>query len=399
MNFEETTEAAETSEATDKKKGKGKLVLLLLLTLVLVIGASVGFHFAWQGTGYLVTDNARVTTALISVTPTMPGRLERFVISEGCYVQENEIIGWVENDEAMRSPVNARVIHSGVVQGQIVSPMEPVAVMADMNRLHVLANIEETDILRIQLGQNAVITIDPFGNRQFFGYVSEIGQITAAELTGNAMFFNTGGTFTRVTHLIPVKINIIDDIDLSTLVGVNARVRIPLRQPVITSLSASVHNSDSVARSRNVYTTLGLVVDQINVEVGDRITAGQVLAALDNRDLTNSANAAEASLRIAEINLAAAEHNHEAVRILYSTRAIPSNDLRQSEFALQTAAASRGQAQAMFDTAQTALERSVIRAPISGTVTAVFAREGGIGMGRLFVIEEDNVNIHSCEKC
>jgi len=225
----ENTNHEQNMEAQGEKKGKLKIILVLLLTLALVVGAGIGFHFYWQGVNYLVTDNARVTTNLIHIAPNIPGPLERFTIYEGRYVEENEILGWVENDTAMRSPVDGLVIYSSAVQDQLVSPLEPVAIIADINNLHIQANIRETDIMRIERGLPAIVTIDAFGNRQFTGYVSEVGHITQAELSGQTLFFNTGGTFTRVTHLIPIKIHIIDDINLESFIGVNARVQIQIR--------------------------------------------------------------------------------------------------------------------------------------------------------------------------
>ena len=219
----------ETEDTNAKKKGKGKLLIVLLLTLILAGGAGTGGFFVWRNAGYLTTDNARVTTTLIAITADIPGPLQRFTIYEGRYVEENEVLGWVENGEAFRSPFNGLVVQSSAQQYQIVSPMEHLAVIADIDDLHIQANIRETDIAGLQVGQPAIVTIDPFGNRQFNGYISEIGMVTAAELTGQAMFFNTGGTFTRVTHLIPIKINITDDVSLDNFIGVNARVRIPVR--------------------------------------------------------------------------------------------------------------------------------------------------------------------------
>ena len=214
-----------TTETTEKKKGKGKIILLLL-TLVLVAGAGIGFHFYWQGTSYISTDNARVTTNIINIVSPMTGRLERYSLVEGQRLERDEIIGWVENAGPLRAPIDGMVIKTYAVENQVISPMEPVAVIADVSRIHILANIEETDILRIQRGQPATVTIDALGRQQFTGYVADIGRITQAELAGTPLFFNTGGTFTRVTHLIPVEINITDDIDLSHLIGVSARVRI-----------------------------------------------------------------------------------------------------------------------------------------------------------------------------
>ena len=221
----QATEAAQT-EAPEKKKGKGKIILALVLSLVLAVGAAMGFHFYWQGVSYISTDNARVTTNIITVISPAVGRLESYTAFEGQRVERDEIIGWVEGAGPLRAPIDGLVIKSYAVENQVISPMQPVAVIADVGRIHIEANIEETDILRIQRGQAVTITVDALGRQQFTGYVAEIGRVTQAELTGNALFFNTGGTFTRVTHLIPVEISIIDDVDLSHLIGVNARVQI-----------------------------------------------------------------------------------------------------------------------------------------------------------------------------
>lgn len=213
----------------EKKKGKSKFWIILLLTLILAGSAAIGIYFIWRGSGYLTTDNARVTTTLFGVTPPVPGVLERFTIYEGRYVSENEVLGWVEGGESMRSPFDGIVIFTNARQGQAVSPAEHIAVIADINNIHIQANIEETDIGRIHRGQRVYVTIDPFGNRQFEGYISEIARVTSAELSGQAVFFNTGGNFTRVTHLIPIEITLTEDVFLDDFIGVNARVRIPLR--------------------------------------------------------------------------------------------------------------------------------------------------------------------------
>lgn len=219
----------EETENTEKSKGKGK-AKFIVIAVVLVIAAGVGFgiNYFVQAANYVVTENARITTNLASVIPTVPGRLERFTLYEGRHVQEDEVIGWVENSESFRAPFNGVVVRTHAEQEQLVSPMEPLAIIADLENLHIQANIEETYINRIEIGREVIVNIDAFGRKQFTGYVSDIGRVTDAELTGTAMFFNTGGTFTKVTQIIPVRIHLIDDINLSNMIGLNATVRIPL---------------------------------------------------------------------------------------------------------------------------------------------------------------------------
>ncbi|MCL2674929.1 MAG: efflux RND transporter periplasmic adaptor subunit [Defluviitaleaceae bacterium] len=219
----------QATEVKEKKSGKTKIIIAVVLAVVLAIAAGVGFYFVNQRANYLTTDNARVTTTLVDITSTMPGVLERFTVLQGQYVTQNEILGWVEGGEAMRAPFDGLVVRTYAEQNQVVAPHTPLAVIADTNNLHIEANFEEQYIGRIALGQEVSVTIDALGGRQFRGYIAEIGRITDVELTGMAMFFNTGGTFTRVVRLLPVRVNIVDDVELDSLIGLNARVRISLR--------------------------------------------------------------------------------------------------------------------------------------------------------------------------
>ena len=297
---EQAAIAPENTNENEKKKmsSKTKLIIVLVITAILAGSTILGITMIQRGRNYLTTDNARVTTSLVYVASNIPGTLERFTIAEGQRVSENEILGWVENGEAMRSPVNGLVVHTDVSQGQMVPPMQPLAVIADTSRIRIQANIEETDIQRVRLGQSVSVTVDGLGNQEFSGYVSNIGHITAAELSGQAMFFNTGGTFTRVTHLIPVEVRLIDDVDLSSFIGVNARVRISVSGSANESILIGADTANTQAlngitvsgvvdsmTSRNIYSMLGFTIDHVYAEVGDYVQEGQVLAVLDTVDL------------------------------------------------------------------------------------------------------------------
>ena len=307
-------------------------------------------------------------------------------------------------------------------------------------------------------------------------------------------------------------------------------------QAAVTADSITVSGVVESVVSRNVYTTLGFMVDRVYVREGDRVTEGQPLAMLDTADLAltiasqraaidqarrtsqssiqdvqrklneataNLANntnihvlSAEASLNAATINLEASQQSYDnalrdyALRInpqilsakslletarldmdakershansamLYAAGALPQDELRQSEIALtharnqyndarisyenavefqqrsleqlrtslQSAIVAQQSAQEMLNASRIAaqqdierlrgnlasteaasnlehmeialqqlkrhLEDSIITAPISGTVTAVVAREGAVGMGLMFVVEDtDNLRI------
>ena len=260
--------------------------------------------------------------------------------------------------------------------------------------IHVQANIYETEIQNVRFGQPVTVTIDTFGNRRFNGYVSNISRINQAELAGMPVALFTG-TFRRFTHNVPVRINITDDVDLSYVLGASARVSLPVTDEAWEAPTGNRANNSMLTagivenvQSMNVYGTLPFNLDRVYVAEGDRVTAGQVLGRLNTADLDIEMANAQATLRLAEINLASAEHNHGTLSELYGTGAIARNDVLQLEFALQAALATRQQARAMIDATRLAVERSVITAPIGGTITAAIAREGSPGLGLLFVVED-----------
>ncbi|MCL2232031.1 MAG: efflux RND transporter periplasmic adaptor subunit [Treponema sp.] len=392
------TERAEEKPAVPAKKKNSKM-LAALTALLALIGAGIAI-FMLQRTPHVSTGNARVTTDLITVMAMTPGILERFTLYEGRAVHEGEILGWIQHGESFRSPVDGIVVNTNVTPGQYILPMTVLATIADTSNIHIQANIYETNIQNVRLGQPVTVTIDAFGSRRFNGYVSNISHINQVELIGMPVALFTG-TFRRFTQNVPVRIHLTDDVNLVYVLGASARVRLP-----VTNEARHVETNNRAAnsvltqgivesvQSMNVYGQLPHTVQRRYVDEGDRVTAGQILAVLETDDLDIQMAGAEAALRMGEVAVATAEHNYGIVRTLYNAHAVPLNDLRQAEFALQAALASRQQAQAMVDATRLALERSVITSPIDGTITAVIARAGSPGMGLLFVVEDtDNLRI------
>ncbi len=127
-----------------------------------------------------------------------------------------------------------------------------------------------------------------------------------------------------------------------------------------------------------------------NVQVGDKVTAGQVLAQLDNESTQLNVNGAQIGVTNAQNNIATAQQSYEnAVTnynnglALFEIGAISQTDLDQLKLAKESAesqmnAAQIGvsSAQNSLASAQLALDYATITAPISGTVTMVNADVG-----------------------
>lgn len=92
------------------------------------------------------------------------------------------------NDCVVRSPIDGIVLDKPVDEGQVimgglntVSGGTTIATIADMSRVYVYANIDEVDVGKIKLGQEAVIVADAFPDEKFIGKVLRIDPLAKVE--------------------------------------------------------------------------------------------------------------------------------------------------------------------------------------------------------------------------
>jgi multidrug resistance efflux pump len=208
---------------------KKQNIIFAIIGIAIMLGVGVWYYSYWQGNNYFTTENSKVTAEFRTVAPLSSGRLVKLNITEGSMVKENEVIGRLQNGSYLRSPINGQVVKSNVVLNQMVSPTVVAAVIADTSNIYVGANVEETNIIKIKEGQEVIVKLDAYPGKKFIGHVKEINKVTQAALSGNATSFNTSGTYTKVTQLIPIKIIIDDSVNLNGLIGTNATVKIRIR--------------------------------------------------------------------------------------------------------------------------------------------------------------------------
>jgi len=223
----EATEGEAKTPPENKKKSKSAIIFGVVIVLILLGGGAFAAYTILTGQRTISTGNARVTTDLIYIAANMPGYLERFNVHSGMNVEAGQILGWLQGGESFRSPVDGIIVNTSAVQGQQIRPMEPLAIIADVNNMHIQANIYESDVQQIRIGQPVSVTLDGVRGHTFAGYVRYISRITELELVGGAIMVQTG-TFRRITHTVPIQIAITDDVDLSLFLGTNARVSIPV---------------------------------------------------------------------------------------------------------------------------------------------------------------------------
>jgi ABC exporter DevB family membrane fusion protein len=81
----------------------------------------------------------------------------------------------------IRSPIDGIVLRRHNQTGERVAPdapgAGPVFTVADTRRLRVRADVDETDVARIAVGQPAWVTADAYGSRRFEGTVVRVGSV------------------------------------------------------------------------------------------------------------------------------------------------------------------------------------------------------------------------------
>ncbi len=80
----------------------------------------------------------------------------------------------------VRAPLTGVVLHRHLKTGESVSPesADPAIVtVGDVTTLRVRADVDETDVGKVQTGQRAYVTADAYGERKFWGRVLRIGQV------------------------------------------------------------------------------------------------------------------------------------------------------------------------------------------------------------------------------
>ena len=112
-------------------------------------------------------------------------------------------------DRTIRSPVPAVIDRTFVLPGEYVQAGQRILLLHDPNEVWVEANIKETQVGRLKLGQKVHVSVDAYPDDTFTGRVSRIGSATTARFA-LLPTPNPSGNFTKITQRVPVKIDIVD---------------------------------------------------------------------------------------------------------------------------------------------------------------------------------------------
>jgi macrolide-specific efflux system membrane fusion protein len=134
----------------------------------------------------------------LAVTPPLAGRVEKMLVTEGEYVKKGQVLAYLSSSERaalldaarakgpeevahweelykatpLLAPMSGQVINRAVEPGQTVGSGDTVVVLSDY--LIVDAQVDETDIGRVKVGQKATLTLDAYPNQTIPARVSQI---------------------------------------------------------------------------------------------------------------------------------------------------------------------------------------------------------------------------------
>ena len=247
-----------------------RAALLLAVAVGVVIGAIFGIRWLQYYFTHASTDDARVKGDLIAVSPTVQGKIRLLPIQEGDRLQKGQLIaqlreedyqaqvdiaaGVVQTIEAelqeiaeantagviskeqrveslrgklaearaaltaaelkldhtrVTSPIDGVVAKKVANLGEVIKPGQTIAVIVDLTKVWVEANLEETKVQHVRLGQEVDLKVDAYPRTRFTGKVVNIGAAATSEfalIPEN----RSAGNFTKVTQRIPIKIEVMN---------------------------------------------------------------------------------------------------------------------------------------------------------------------------------------------
>jgi membrane fusion protein (multidrug efflux system) len=114
----------------------------------------------------------------------------------------------VELDERrIDSPLDGLVDKTFVNSGEYIMPGQRIALIHNPDKVWIKANIKETEIRHLQVGQAVKVMVDAYPDMVFSGKLERIGNAATSQF---ALLPNTNpsGNFTKITQRLPIKVSV-----------------------------------------------------------------------------------------------------------------------------------------------------------------------------------------------
>ena len=167
--------------------------------------------------------------------------------------------------------------------------------------------------------------------------------------------------------------------------GTSVAPALKIKTTTVTMISGSDAAADLVATGYVVAQRKAEVaskgtgrLEKLNFEEGDPVSAGQIIAVLDNKDIAANLDQARANHQRAEIDTLNAGRNYRRMQNLLKSGAITDVQIEDAEALYRASLAAIAASAAAVRTAEVNLDNTYIRAPFSGTILTKNAEVGEI---------------------
>ena len=224
----EIPDVEQEQAAQPRRRFSVRRLLLPLGAVVLVAALAFGFNAYREGQTYVSTDNAQITGTPVQVGSMNAGRVRSISTTVGGTVHKGDAIavidlpsqvGTAQNGQpkldflgngdssvTVQSPMDGVVLSVPTTPGATVQAGQALVTVVDPSQMWVNANIEETNVGRLKVGQAVTVHVDALGT-DVAGRVDSITPATASSFS-LLPASNTSGNFTKVTQLVPVRISL-----------------------------------------------------------------------------------------------------------------------------------------------------------------------------------------------
>ena len=220
-------------------------ILFPVLVVLILVGGFLGYNAWHEGTLYVSTDNAQITGQPVQVGAMNAGRIDTVHAAVGTQVHKGDVLaqvalpsqvgvsssgtprmGFTGAGDArvdVLAPFDGMILAVPGAAGATVQAGQAIVTLIDPNSLYVYANIEETNVRRLNVGQVVAVHVDALG-KDLPGRIESITPATAATFS-LLPASNASGNFNKVTQDIPVRIAVNLGSE-PTLVGSSVEVKI-----------------------------------------------------------------------------------------------------------------------------------------------------------------------------
>jgi multidrug resistance efflux pump len=236
---------SELPPAAARPRRLNRAIVFPIVAIVVIAIASFGYRYYYNSTHYVWTDNAQVAGSIIQVGALNAGQVTSVTTDVGQHVQQGQTIAQVTVAETLAatasgaaqvgfshtanqtvsvtSPLSGVVVARLADPGSTVAPGQPIVEVVDPTKLYITANVNETDVDRIKIGEPVDVTVDSLG-------VTLAGRVDAITPASAATFSlipqqNSSGNYSKVVQVVPVKVSV-DYGSLPLVVGSSVEVNI-----------------------------------------------------------------------------------------------------------------------------------------------------------------------------